>query len=367
MIRALFLFIMSFFVVQIMWANHNLVGDPVYILSYSDSSTFSKNIEIPKDTIWPKHSSLYYDDYSNMLSLFLYAKQKYNSFSIDDPNQSSSLRYSPNKQLNIGFGFMYKWIGIGIGLNLGFVNNDDDLYGKTTRMDWQTNLYLKKMVIDFYLQLYQGFYLENPEDIFPDWNKDYEPYIRPDITTAAFGLSGLYIINNKRFSYKSAFFQSAIQKKSAGSFLIGGNFMMQGLTADSSIFPVNSTFAHLPNVVQNNGLYFGALGAYAYNFIIRKHFFVSLSLSTTIQFGTSTVTHDDGESNSFNLPIFHLQPRIALGINKVKWYAGFSAVQDSYFELENNDNKPYTYNLNSGNFRIFLGRRVNWLSKGQLD
>ena len=319
-------------------------------------------LELPADSVFPKRVSEYYDDYSNMLSLFLYAKQKYNNFGVLNDSLDKTITYSPNTQLNVGFGFNYQWLGIGIAFNLSFINNDDDKYGKTSRLDWQTNIYGNKMVYDFYLQSYKGFYLKNPTEVFLSWGKNQANYIRPDIETVALGLKGLYIFNSKRFSYKAAFMQTAVQKKSSGSFLLGASYFVQYITADSSFFPTNSYFESLPDVVTHSSIYFGINTGYAYNFILHKSYFVSLSFLASIEAAKITSVLSDKTETVRWAPVVHVQPRIALGYNKPKWYAGLSFVRDSFFEADELEHDDYDLFFRSGNFRVFAGMRFSWLS-----
>jgi len=322
--------------------------------------------ECKKDSIWPKTKTEYIDDYSNMLGLFLYAKQKYSSFGILDIENDKELLYSPNKQLNMGFGFNYKWLGIGIAFKLGFVNNDDNLYGETKRLDWQTNIYTNKAVFDFYLQNYRGHYIKNPEEVFSGWKNGDAPYIRPDVITVSLGLSGMYVFNHEKFSYKAAFMQTAVQKKGAGSFLLGASVFTQGIAGDSAIFPKGSDFESLPPIIAHSAFYLGVRAAYAYNFIIAKHYFASISLAAALEIGkTANKLEDKTVSVSWN-PIIHLQPRMAFGYNKPKWYAGFSFVRDSYFEGSSKDDSIYDFTFRTGNFRIFAGMRFSWISKKEL-
>jgi len=320
-------------------------------------------LELPSDSVFPKVQTAYYDDYSNMLSLFLYAKQKYNNFGVLNDSLNKTIIYSPNTQLNVGFGFNYQWLGIGIAFNLSFINNDDEKYGKTSRLDWQTNIYGNKAVYDFYLQSYKGFYLKNPTEVFPSWGKNQANYIRPDIETIALGLKGLYVFNNKRFSYKAAFMQTAVQKKSSGSFLLGASYFVQYITADSSFFPSNSYFGDLPDVVSHSSLYFGVNTGYAYNFIFLRNYFVSLSFLASIEAAKISSVFVDKTETVRWAPVVHVQPRIALGYNKPKWYAGLSFVRDSFFEADELEHDDYDLFFRSGNFRVFAGMRFDWLSK----
>ena len=352
MIRILGFFFLIFISVNNIWAFTRLPDDSTRTRKSTDSVR-----------IFPKYENKYYADYSNNLDLFLYGKQKYNSFNVAHPTNGQILEYSPNQQLNLGFGFHYKFLGVGIAMKFGFVNHDDDKYGKTKRLDWQTNVYMQKAVFDFYFQYYSNFYLVNTPDIIPGWKAGDPYYVRPDMASVTLGLGGMYVFNHKRFSYKAAFVQTAVQKKSSGSYMLGASVFLQGIMGDSSIFPENTPFDTLNPVKSHSGLYFGIINAYAYNFVIRQRFFVSLSLSGTIQLGKVASAYEDGSLNVGFVPILHIQPRIAFGYNSKKWYTGFSMVKDTYFEIGDPAKDELVYGFASGNFRFYVGMRFGWLSK----
>jgi len=312
----------------------------------------------PDSTDITSSKNLYFDDYSDKLAISLYAKQKFSRFIILDKKIKKELVYSPNGQLNLGVGFNYKWLGLGLAFNFGFVNNDNEKYGKTKRLDWQTNIYMKRLVVDFYLQYYKGFYIRNSDEIFPNIPAG-EYYIRPDIASVSLGIGGLYVFNHKRFSYKSAFLQTAIQKRSAGSFLLGAQIFTQGLRADSSFFPSESIFGELPETRKHTATYMGFSVAYAYNFIVRQQYFASLSLLANIKLGYASTVLVDGTRYSGTIPVFHFQPRFAMGVNKPKWYAGVSLVNNIYSELNDQKDQQWAFTFSSGNYRIFLGWRFN--------
>ena len=303
----------------------------------------------------------YYVDYSDKFAIFLYAKKKYSNFTIRSDELGKILEYSPNAPLNIGFGFNYKWLGIGIAFNFNAVNNDDDKYGKTKRLDWQTNIYMKKVVIDFYLQNYKGFYLQNTHAIIGGEKDSY--YIRPDVHSVSLGIGGMYVFNHERFSYKSAFLQTAIQQKSAGSFLLGANVFLNSIYADSSLFPQELVPNQAIENIIHKGIYFGILTAYAHNFIIKKQFFISLSMMASIHLGFIKTIHGGVNYKSDAVPVLHFQPRGSFGINRPKWFAGFSFVSDAYGEVINSSKKDVSFSFSSGNYRIFLGWRFDWFSK----
>jgi len=334
-----------------------LYGISIDAWSSTVSDTIAEQTVLPVDTV---KKNQYYVDYSDKFALFLYAKKKYNNFEITNNKLKKSLNYSPNAPLNIGFGFSYKWLGVGIAFNFNAVNNDDDKFGKTKRLDWQTNIYMKKVVIDFYLQSYKGFYLDNTNEIIGSSDGTY--YIRPDVVSLSVGIGAMYVFNHERFSYKSAFQQTAIQQKSAGSFLLGGDVYLESLHADSSLFPHELVNTPTISSMNHKAIYFGVLTAYVYNFIVKKQFFLSLSAMASIHLGFSETNHDGGKYKREAVPVLHMQPRAAIGINRPKWYAGFSFVSDAYGEIIDETKEDVSFVFSSGNYRIFFGWRFDWFS-----
>ncbi len=298
-------------------------------------------------------------DMSDKLNVHFYGKQKMTSFNFYDVDQKRLMVYRPNSNFNIGIGFNYQFFGLGIALNFKFINDDDDLYGVTKRLDMQMNAYGKKSVIDLTLFAYKSFYIENPNDVFPAYKQQQGNYIRPDIHSFSMGVSYLYIFNNKNFSYKSAFINNAIQKHSAGSFFMGPQLMFLAVSGDSSFFPSNSYFDSLPALKSVSRLSMGILSGYAYNIIIHHDYYISLSLTIAQDFGKQSYSIGDKFYVRKWVPAFDLLPRFAIGYNGTKYYGGFSGVvKVTAINAMQNDagiNMGYKF----GNFRFFIGRRFN--------
>ena len=328
----------------------------------SDNNEEMKNRPFPKDTLWAKKSNDYYDDYSNLLGLFLQAKHKSTNFIIKDRFSGKTLDYSPENQLYLGPGFTYKIIGNGLSMNFGFLNKTQG--GEPTkRIDLYVNLIMKKVVFDFGFRYYQNFTLKNAEALYSGSNNTNKAYIRPDIRTLYMGMGAVYVLSYKKFSYRAAFTQTAIQKKSAGSFMFGSQLFLQGVVGDSSIFPKQTA---LPEVTTHSSIYLGFTVAYAYNLIIKKHYFMALTLSSSIEFGKAVTVLNTGDRYRNRLPILHLQPRLVAGINKPKWYAGVSLMRDYFVPIFTSNENQFEFSFRSGNVRLFYGMRFNWLSRKQL-
>lgn len=299
-----------------------------------------------------ENDSAYVSDYSNDLTLRLYGSNKFTSYRIVDRDDDTRLEYKPNDRFNIGVGANYKIVGLNIGLSFPFINNDDETYGKTRYLDLQSHLYFRKLAIDVIGQFYKGYYIASP-DLPVNFTGIRYPY-RPDMRTSNVGISGQYIFNDRRFSYRATFLQNEYQKKSAGSALIGGNINLIGIRADSTLIRQElwSNFDYNRSRIFNIGIN----GGYAYTFVIKRHFFITASLAGGLGYN---VTRLEDESTGYlqRRGGFHYSytVRAGTGYNSERYYAGIQ-----YVLLTSQDDTPIEHisqSFSSGNFRVNFARR----------
>jgi hypothetical protein len=281
---------------------------------------------------------------------------KNNKFNISEKKSDRQVKYSPNSKLNMGAGFSYKWMNVNLSFAIPGINNDNDVFGKTRRFDLQTNIYTRKFVVDLVFQWYKGFYVANPTLIEPDWQKG-DPYpIRDDIRSFAMGFAGNYIFNNKKFSYPAAFTFNERQKKRAGSFTVGGGWLMFNLKSDTGLVPealfTDSIAVFNFDKITLNSIY--GMGGYAYTFVIRNWYF-TLALGLGTGFSTSrskTTTNIKSKSN----PNFNIVSdfRGSLGYNSDRFYVGLSYFTGA-FAINSARDILVTYSLTR--FNLFVGYR----------
>ncbi|MCD4695592.1 MAG: DUF4421 domain-containing protein [Bacteroidales bacterium] len=307
------------------------------------------------------NDSVYIEDLSDKLALRLYGINKFNKFSIKDNDLGQELNYAPNDKLNLGIGVNYKWFGLGIAVNFPFINDDDETYGKTSRFDGQTSIYSRKFIIDFYLQYYKGFYIENPESFIINWN-DSLPYPqRPDISSTSLGGSYVYIFNHDKYSAKAAFVQTELQKKSAGSFLLGGYFSLMGVTGDSSFIPIELQDTYNPELFfkQLNVASIGIAFGYSHTFVLWKKYYLSFTLIPGISTQGYNINYENpDEDNDGSLISGKVLARTAFVYNSPKSFAGITASNDS-FGGNTNKKRNSSLNFEVGAVRFFYGRRFN--------
>ncbi|MFY0626932.1 MAG: DUF4421 family protein [Reichenbachiella sp.] len=300
-----------------------------------------------------------FHDFTELLSLKLFGVRKSNMIAHYDGQSKKSIEYQPNESFNIGLGFTYHWLGLDVAFSLPFINNDDDVFGETSRFDFQSNIYMENFVVDLNIQSYKGFYNANPQVPFPGYSVDDLGYpIRPDIQTNNIGISAFYIFNHHKFSYRSVFTFNERQLKSAGSFLAGAYAGVFHMDADYPLIEEGAEgFDTSVDFRDVSHLSFGLSAGYAHTFILWKHLYISMTIA--IGFGPQTQRRDETpelpEYNENDAGAF-VVTRLGLGHNGETYFYGISAV-NSFAGAQ--DENVSALQRQVGNFKIFVGHRFN--------
>lgn len=302
--------------------------------------------------------SAYIEDYTEDITFRVFGSRKYTKYDIVDSKKKKDILYRPNSNFNIGVGVNYKFIGLNLGFNLPFINRDNDRYGKTRYLDLQSHIYLRKLVIDFYAQRYKGYYISNPESVFGKHDTRGPYPQRPDLYNLDLGLNVQYIFNDKRFSYRAAYLQNEYQKKSAGSFMVGGEILGVKIKGDSSFIPnqiVDTTFLRETHFYRTRIVGLAGNVGYAHTFVYKKHFFLTLSISGGLGVNHSKLWLDDGSIQREVGWQFNKTVRASVGYNSSRYFAGIHYVDMS---ASSEMPIPRTYQtFGTGNFRVSLVRR----------
>jgi hypothetical protein len=309
------------------------------------------------------YDTSYIASYRDVFTLRLLTSDKKNSFNVTEEKDGNTIEYEPNSTLNLGFGFTYKWLGLNLAFNFPFINNDDEIYGETSRLDIQTSIFTRKYVVDLFFQYYDGYYVANPTLIDPSWLKG-DPYpIRGDITSTSLGGSLNYVFKHNKFSYRAAFNFNERQKKSAGSFTVGGGVFIYGLNADSSLVPnelfPDSVLAIDIRGIRINSLY--GLGGYAHTFVIRNWYFtLALGLGPGLSSTKTRLSNDDFKKVRSRFSVI-TEFRGSVGYNSDVFYAGLSWYTGA-FAIDSPNELLITYSLSKINF--YVGYRFyKWFNK----
>lgn len=245
----------------------------------------------------------------------------------------------------MGVGATYKWATLNLAYGFGFLNPERGL-GKTKYLDLQFHSYGRKIVLDVFGQFYKGFYLSQKKYAVPEQNY----YLRPDLRVNLIGASGQYVFNHRKLSYRASFLQNEWQKKSAGSLLVGLEFYVGYVHADSSILPAPlSKNFDLLQIDQINFFEFGPNVGYAHTFVIKQHFFITGSASLSLDYGKSVhrSEYDTERISGFSPNAF---VRFFAGYNSHKWAVSLVYVRDRIRLPSGRTDTQILFDV--GNFRL---------------
>lgn len=300
----------------------------------------------------------YIIDYSDRLSIKFFGIKKSNQIAHRDDYTGRKIEYQPNEDFNVGLGFTYRWLGLDVAFNFPFINDDDEVFGETKRLDIQANVYTRKFVVDFNLQTYKGYYAFNPEDYVVGFDPNNPVYpLRPDMRTTNIGVSAFRVFNTDKFSFRAAFTYNERQVRSSGSWLLGTYFNYFTMNADSTIVPIQVRDAFNPEVDFRGTRWtsFGVSGGYAHTFVYKHKMFLSMALAIGLgpEIRKTPATNgmpEDVESKAGSF----IALRAALGYNTERFYTGLAIIAAGSGE---GDKKEAFLQRSVNNIRIFIGKR----------
>jgi hypothetical protein len=292
------------------------------------------------------YDSSYIESYRGYFMPRFHITRKTTGITYRNEEKGYSLRYLPNKTFNVGVGMTYKFLTVKIGVG---VLPPYEARGKTRDLDLQFNIYGKKFATDIVLQFYKGFYLPDQQVRTPAQ----EFYVRPDLAVSAFGGSVQYIFNHRRFSYRAAFQQTELQKKSAGTFLVGMGLFMGRFRGDSTIVPTALQREKSDGLRKMRFIEFGPNAGYAYTMVFNK-FFLSTVASIGLS-GSLNRIYDGGGSTTFTGFSPNTVLKISAGYNIKRWGINLLYLSRALFRPEFEDRSVV---VNTGTLRMNLIYRI---------
>ena len=254
-------------------------------------------------------------------------------------DQQQTLRFSPNPTFRLGGYFGWRWLFLGYTFDIGGLLGHK--HGNTKKQEFDLSFYTSKVGIDLYWRKTgNDFRYANLDDLFTAENPRpkglSDDFSGLDIMTRGFNV--YYIFNHRHFSYPAAFSQSTCQRRSCGTFKLGFSFTYHKVSLDESKFDP-AIVPHLdPSLFFNNVKYndFSINFGYAYNWVFRKNWLLSVSLSPGIAYNVTYYNADNIASGSekeedsqfrhfsFDKLDIDFITRVGLVYNNSKYFAGMS-------------------------------------------
>lgn len=269
--------------------------------------------------------------------------------------QVDKISFVPSSNNFLGLGLYI--FNINIELSFKVPQNEEEvpteIYGQTESFDFQANIYAKKWSADVSYQNYQGFYVENPESHYPQWNEDGPFPIRDDLHLKYVQLNAFYLFNHKRFSFRAPYIQAEQQLKSQGSFLLGGFFSNFNMVADTALIPQASRefFPENSGFKKSRVTTLAVLPGYTYTLTYRD-FYINAMLAAGP--GNIWMIYDREGSEDREVKIRPVVGfRAAVGYNGDRFFTGITAMNN--FVSANVGNLDV--NSSSANIKLFFGVR----------
>jgi len=307
-----------------------------------------------------KYDSSYIQVYKDELTTRLYLSRKQNGYTLAHAPFNPWIKYRTNDNILLGLGYTYSFLTINLGVKLPFINNDDDLYGKSRYFDLQTNFMFRSYIVDLYLQWNSGYYLSNPENVYHYWNGGDQMPLRGDMRTNIIGVNVQYLFNSSRYSYKASFWQNEFQKRSAGSPIIGLEaFWILGMSDSLMVEPAIPSSGYMNDQLfnQNDMVNVGLNGGYAYTFVWAEKLYLSLSTAMGLSGAMNQVRYTpDSHTLSRGITMgLTNTTRISLGFNTANYYFGLSFSRLWLSTMAGSYRDWYIYN--TGHIRVNFVKR----------
>lgn len=319
-----------------------------YTLVAQDVSTIA-NSPAERDSI----RAYYIKKFPDYFFVYPVIKKRSLNFELQKGDDENLITYKPNNSYSLGVGLYLFELNFELAFAVPIDEQSRQLFGKSSARDIQFNLLGKKWGADLFYQKYNGFYIEesrvirDPDTPLPQ---------RSDIVTNNVGLTGHYIFNNSRFSFRSSYNFSERQLFSQGSVLVFSGLSSFKLNADSSIITPQQQVNFGSNVAFENLRYttFSIAPGYTYSMVF-KNFFLNGTLA--VGPGHHWILYNvEGkpERNETSVNTF-VAARIAMGYNGERIFGGISFItQGSSVRFED-----IRFSNNSGTFKILIGYRLN--------
>jgi len=301
--------------------------------------------------LYRNQDTTYIKNHSDKFVLKLIGVNKFNYFKIKDKGEDASLRYRPDRRLNLGIGFSYKWFALDLAFNVGLNENSD--FQNSKYFDFQGNIFSSRQFISATYQYYYGYQINKINGVNTE---DYpESSIRDDVRTIYLGLEYLFALNYDKFSLKAPFIHNEIQRKSAGSFLLGAGFNMFTLDADSTIVPseVLSDFNQKLHLTGLNTTSAAINFGYMYTFVWKEHFYVTLSAIPGLGINSGDYKTDYRQSFKTHLYI-GFKTLSSIGYNSDKFFGGIQVSGDTF---RTRIDKQLNVIAGLGKVKFFIGYR----------
>ena len=300
--------------------------------------------------------------------------QNTNNFEVYVLNnqQRHHLTLAPEPAIRIGPYLGWRWIFLGYTIDIKhpFFNNSEQ-----KRKEFDLSLYSARVGIDLYYRKtgqdfkIRRFSMGDNIDTAPLNGMEFD-----GVESKLKGFNIYYIFNHRRFSYPAAFSQSTVQRKSAGSPIIGIGYTRHTLRIDWPEFyrlvfnnlKMDTKYEDVEGSLKPEKIRYTNIavsGGYAYNYVFARNWLLagSAMLGLAYKHNSGKIVEENFSLSRIISNNIDINATVRLGLvwNNMKWYAGSSAIMHAF---NYHGNGLSTSNL-FGNINVYAG--MNFGKRGK--
>ena len=310
--------------------------------------------------------SSYIEDQHYNYTVMLQNTNTYEIYTLRN-KEGQSITFAPDPSWRLGPYLGWRWVFLGYTFDLKHINANNS---HTNKKEFDLSLYSSLLGVDLFWRQTGNDYHVKRMNLGEHINCNAmrkAPF--GGFKSSIKGLNLYYIFNHRRFSYPAAYAQSTVQRRSAGSMLLGIGYTQHKLEVDWDKFTqlvddrLNQGVPPGEQAKIDSSLMFSQVKysdinvscGYAYNWVFAKNWLFNASLSVGLAYNQST---SDTESEHFDIMNFRFRNvnldgigRFGVVWNNTRWYAGMSTIIHSY----NYRKSQFSTNNSFGSVNLYFG------------
>ena len=256
-------------------------------------------------------------------------------------NSTPKVLYKPNNGIIGGFGVSYKNIVLSYHFNVATSEISNRKFGKTSIADYQLNLTTRFLIISGFHRTYQGFYVSDPSESYPSWEKGMPYPQRPDIKYVSKGIETIVSLNPTRYSLNASIKLTEQQLRSVISPLFYANYSWTSLSADSSLIPSHLQGSFFDGKELNQSKFSGwtLMPGISYG-LVKSSWFINPMLFAGFGYLHKELLFTSRETYRYKDYYFKVSSRVNCGYNSKKYFAGvFVELNEMFLSEKEPDDK----------------------------
>ena len=185
------------------------------------------------DETFNSYDSTYVASFPKKWKLMLKANTKWDMYDFDADNEDPSLFINSDPRTSVGFRLSFMAVGFEYMPDVEKLFAGKPITHRRTRFSF----YCSRIIAEMYINKNSG---QSHINKFGNYNDGHFINEKFDgLSSSTFGIDVFYVFNHKKYAHSAPYGFSKLQRRSAGSFILGLQFSNQKMALDASKLPEN--------------------------------------------------------------------------------------------------------------------------------